>query len=152
MLVACWAAGHLTSRRLFRSGVRATVGMERTSIAELSLAPVAPCAPHGGRLVAGPGAAVAGAVGAVVRPLEGLAGRYALTPAQTRASFVSRGWRTVVGFQTRNPIHRAHEYLLRCALELCDGLLLHPLVGPTKHGDVPVEVRMRAYRAALRYF
>jgi sulfate adenylyltransferase len=125
---------------------------DRLAEAELVFGTSDPAHPGAARVLGAPALAVAGPIQAVVRPLEGLAGRHALTPAQTRASFASRGWRRIAGFQTRNPIHRAHEYLQRCALEICDGLLLHPLVGPTKDGDVPVEVRMRAYQAVLRYF
>ena len=76
-----------------------------------------------------------------------------LTPAETRAVFEANGWSTIAAFQTRNPMHRSHEYLAKVAIEVCDGVLIHSLLGNLKPGDIPAEVRTKAIAALLeKYF
>ncbi|MFE1745771.1 sulfate adenylyltransferase [Coleofasciculus sp. H7-2] len=95
---------------------------------------------------------LAGSVWLLQRDSHPFFPKYQIDPAQSRAMFKERGWKTIVGFQTRNPIHRAHEYIQKCALETVDGLFLHPLVGVTKDDDISAEIRMRCYEIMLEYY
>jgi sulfate adenylyltransferase len=92
---------------------------------------------------------IGGAVRVFERPMRVQFPAHHRDPAEVRRLFAEMGWRTVVAFQTRNPIHRAHEYLQKCALEMVDGLLVHPIVGDTKSDDIPADVRMRCYEALI---
>ena len=125
-------------------------GYDRKREAELVYRTTEEAHPGVARLYAQGDVLLGGNIYLLNRPADRSFAEFRHDPVQTRRMFAQRGWRRIVAFQTRNPIHRAHEAIQKMALEICDGLFLHPLVGETKEDDIPADVRMTSYQALLR--